>query len=826
MSSICVVPVRAVFSSLLFLILSLSSMQALAARVQLQPSAWTQLVIPADPDGATIGELFLDDFAPIFPGEEDGGYNVGWVAYLYDPDTQDYVRPTSLDVVPRAGHAFWIIHAAPDPVTIDVPDSLPMASTGTSSTCVSAQGCFTLPLPDESVSVAGSAGERYALVGSPYPYDTVLTDLRFLTNVPGDPCLNGCSLAEAESQSYTIDVLWVWDGTTGAYRSVTSDSTPGVDVLPAWQGYWLLARQEAEDKAPTFQIPHSPQNATVSGRITTADGTPVSNATVTAEGVGLGGTVSSNTDGQFEFDLVASSEYTLTIDSGSHARQVKVVQSPVTGGSVTLDITVVETAAVFRFDAAEGGTFEGDQGASVVVQGGSFVTQSGALATGTLILNLSSVDVSNPALLAAFPGEFTGMSGVGAGEEAIYSLGTTNFEFTTDSGERVQLDASISASAEITLPIFGTVYQSGNEVRVGDRIALWSLNEETGIWLQEGEGIVVDSAGSPTGLALQATVSHFSWWNCDVTLDAVPVRIGVDASQSGTAIIEATTTGDLGWRPNTVDTVVSVGRLTPPLYVPGDREVCYSANINYDDGSFGSTDVYCATAPTESIVLSTVPGDFALVVSSSVQPVAGVRSITGYPGEPVERVAFAATTIETSVRYEIINGSLPAGVSLKPTGDTRAEISGVPDVGSAGTYEITVRGSNTEAESYQLDLTIIITDDVPAPALPASILAVINANFEQNRYQFANDNTGGPVNSWTLGGPALPVGATFDTITGEILIPYDLLFDFAPDYWDWTGSVTANGDSGSSTAAVTLRVDCTFCGPGDFPMESVGIDQR
>ena len=43
---------------------------------------------------------------------------------------------------------------------------------------------------------------------------------------------------------------------------------------------------------------------------------------------------------------------------------------------------------------------------------------------------------------------------------------------------------------------------------------LWSLNERTGTWIEEGSGRVV-AAASPSGLALRGEVTHFSWWNHD-----------------------------------------------------------------------------------------------------------------------------------------------------------------------------------------------------------------------------------------------------------------------------------------------------------------------
>ena len=54
---------------------------------------------------------------------------------------------------------------------------------------------------------------------------------------------------------------------------------------------------------------------------------------------------------------------------------------------------------------------------------------------------------------------------------------------------------------------------------VDDVIPLWSVDETTGLWIEEGAGTVVASADSPTGLALRAEVAHFSWWNADAFVD-------------------------------------------------------------------------------------------------------------------------------------------------------------------------------------------------------------------------------------------------------------------------------------------------------------------
>ncbi|MBT8400925.1 MAG: hypothetical protein KJO98_10645, partial [Rhodothermia bacterium] len=88
--------------------------------------------------------------------------------------------------------------------------------------------------------------------------------------------------------------------------------------------------------------------------------------------------------------------------------------------------------------------------------------------------------------------------------------GVVEFNLEQD-GRDVQLAPGRRASVEIPIYTGGT--------QVGNEIALWSVDEDTGEWTQEGMGVVVASAASPTGLALRAEVSHFSWWNCDDFFD-------------------------------------------------------------------------------------------------------------------------------------------------------------------------------------------------------------------------------------------------------------------------------------------------------------------
>ena len=51
-------------------------------------------------------------------------------------------------------------------------------------------------------------------------------------------------------------------------------------------------------------------------------------------------------------------------------------------------------------------------------------------------------------------------------------------------------------------------------------IPLWSFNETTGIWQEEGSATKVRNA-------YVGNVSHFSWWNCDLQSPQAILKVNV-----------------------------------------------------------------------------------------------------------------------------------------------------------------------------------------------------------------------------------------------------------------------------------------------------------
>lgn len=166
--------------------------------------------------------------------------------------------------------------------------------------------------------------------------------------------------------------------------------------------------------------------------------------------------------------------------------------------------TVKSRKSALNLPNAEfGGKLEGVDGTVVILPIEALVKPDGSPVRGNVDTYITPVDVAFET--AAFPGTFQafredGESGV------LLSYGVSEFHFGQNN-EVLQL--APGKKATVLIPIYT------NGAIPGDQIPLWSINEDNGIWVQEGMGMVVESENSPTGLVMKAEVSHLSWWNCD-----------------------------------------------------------------------------------------------------------------------------------------------------------------------------------------------------------------------------------------------------------------------------------------------------------------------
>ncbi|HSW23322.1 MAG TPA: PKD domain-containing protein, partial [Burkholderiaceae bacterium] len=222
-------------------------------------------------------------------------------------------------------------------------------------------------------------------------------------------------------------------------------------------------------------------------------------------------------DGKANIAIATGAPVTLKFSKGGYADQFKRLQLP--GGASGTQVAVrmlARESALTLADAAAGGTLSGKQGATLAVPAGALVDAAGNAVSGAVQVAITPVDVA--ADVRAFPGLFQGLRASGA-RGLIESYGTVEYVLTKNGAP---LQVAPGQKVTIDIPIYTGLHRDGSAVAAGQVIPLWSLDERTAAWVQEGTGTVVASAASPSGFALRAQVSHLSWWNCDQWLGSIP----------------------------------------------------------------------------------------------------------------------------------------------------------------------------------------------------------------------------------------------------------------------------------------------------------------
>lgn len=538
-------------------------------------------------------------------------------------------------------------------------------------------------------------------------------------------------------------------------------------------------------------------SSSISGRVVDVAGNVITGVSVDVfvDGSSL---LSDMTDalGYFELDVSDDTEYVLKLTAPGYAVQSIPVKSPVADGTVSLDVTMIVRGEPQIFNNSNDAVLSGREGASVSIGANSFVDATGNPVIGDVQVTITPVDISNPASLAAFPGEFSGIVDGAVDETPIISFGTVEYIFTQN-GQPVQL--ADGQFADIEIPIYTTTYQDGTAINVGDVIPLWSLNETAGIWTQEGTGTVVNSVDSPTGLVMAAPVSHFTWWNCDVSMDSAQAVVTITGTGTGTALVKARTMANIGWRPNTVETVIDLDTPSNPLFIPSNGEVCFWAEITYSNGSIATTFEECVNASANSsvniILTELAPGP--LSIRTAPTDTNSILDITGHITTPVIPVKLLSATLETSVSYNIVSGALPAGVTLNSVNATRAEITGIPT--EAGSFSVMIQGTDADNFTDTVTINYSVSVNIPSPELNEFIQ--VNYSRNNNVIDLTSFNTGGGATNWSLSsslisefGEEVPSALSLDPATGILTITSECIF--------WEGELTASNDSGSSTAPI------------------------
>ncbi len=155
-------------------------------------------------------------------------------------------------------------------------------------------------------------------------------------------------------------------------------------------------------------------------------------------------------------------------------------------------------------------------GAAVFSQGtvtldkSAVVDLNGVPVTGDVQVRATPIPTRGAGVIAA-PGDFSATTQAGATAQ-LETYAMSDYQVVGEDGAELKIGAGKTADIEMLLPADTTLEE-------GDVLPAWHFDDVTGRWIEEGTGTVVKYSADPTRLAFKATVSHFSTWNCDKTME-------------------------------------------------------------------------------------------------------------------------------------------------------------------------------------------------------------------------------------------------------------------------------------------------------------------
>lgn len=158
----------------------------------------------------------------------------------------------------------------------------------------------------------------------------------------------------------------------------------------------------------------------------------------------------------------------------------------------------------------------GASGGNILVQGGgiikfepnTIVNADGVLHTGTVTVTAKRIAANDPDLADVMPGGLLAQDKDGY-TRVLGTLGMVAVELRDANGN--ELNLAEGSQATVQFPI------NDNQLTdAPDQIALWSFDENVGLWVEEG-------FATKEGNNYVGQVQHFSFWNCDAPFPLVHI---------------------------------------------------------------------------------------------------------------------------------------------------------------------------------------------------------------------------------------------------------------------------------------------------------------
>jgi hypothetical protein len=264
---------------------------------------------------------------------------------------------------------------------------------------------------------------------------------------------------------------------------------------------------------PVVVVPE-PLTAHIQGNVTDENDQPAVGVTVT---VGTK-TATTDADGYFRIDQ-ASLDKKSALVTAAKSGYFKAYRSfGATSGTNYVAIKLIKRDLAGTVNGASGGDATLSNGTKIALKAnGVVVAATGAPYTGTINVYAANIDPTAADIAQRVPGSFMATNTEGS-RVGLSSYGMVAVELEGAAAEKLQVKSGSTATLTMAIP-------ASLQASAPASIPLWYLDEQTGIWKEEGSAI-------KSGNSYVGDVKHFSFWNCDIQIPSVTLSLTVKNADS------------------------------------------------------------------------------------------------------------------------------------------------------------------------------------------------------------------------------------------------------------------------------------------------------
>jgi len=534
------------------------------------------------------------------------------------------------------------------------------------------------------------------------------------------------------------------------------------------------------------------------GLVLSTNGSPVSGATITIGN----STVQTNAQGIFVIknaDVKEKFAYVKATKAGFVNGSRTMV--PTTGNN-KINIMMIPATNTSTVASGAISTVSLPNGTKVKFDG-SFKDANGNAYNGNVNVAMFHLKPSDQYLNELMPGSFLANNTDG-NSRIMETYGMLHVQLTGASGQNLQIASG--HTAEMTVVIDATQTSTAPAT-----IPLWSFNETTGIWQEEGSATKV-------GNAYVGNVSHFSWWNYDAQFPQCLLNVHI---QNSTALPLSNVTVKLFRQNQNSTSAITDGNGNASGIIPAGEnltmkiyDACNNVIMTNNIGPFANNSNNTLPAITISQSLSNT-----ITITGTLKDCSGNNVTNG-----VANLSYASSTnYFSNYSTQVTNGSFSFSVlscassqQLTFSGADFTNLQTTGDINFTATYpttnlgNLTVCTSTTEFITIQTDAQPIKYFISPIYAdgnsqTPTSVLGLFISSQNATGGFLLSSLNGSAVGTYTSNFSLESLGE-FINANGNNLTLQISNYGAVGQYIDFTINGTYTNTTGSHTLSVTGHV--------------------